>query len=303
MDYYRGLDDHIGRLMDALDPEDALLLVSDHGFVKTHGSFQTNEWLRRGGWLQRREAKRNPLYPVKLLLNKLGITREKLGGVLSSGQSSRLQMMASHIDYAKTQAFLCGPFAIRINLKGRETLGVVEPAEFDRLVDDIIAGLLEIRDDDGKPMIVQAAAGADIYHGEGGGQPGDIVFTFRDDLNYTAYAGELGGDIFNRDISKQGDHRVDGIFAAWGGGIRSLDAEPRFSICDILPTLMHLNGRAVPAICDGKVAAEALIDPGEVEREEDWRQYLADSRTVTYSRSQEDEINERLRALGYLDDD
>ena len=32
-------------------------------------------------------------------------------------------MMASHIDWAKSKAFLCGPFAIRVNLKGRETLG------------------------------------------------------------------------------------------------------------------------------------------------------------------------------------
>jgi len=301
--YYAELDDHIGRLMVSLDPEDALLVVSDHGFVKTHGSFQTNEWLKRGGWLKKREVKQSPLYPLKLFLNKLGITRAKLGKVLSADQSSKLQLMASHIDWAKSQAFLCGPFAIRVNLKARETQGMVDPAGFNPLVDEIIAGLFEIKDEQGEPMIAHVVKGADIYHGEGGGQPGDIVFTFRDDLNYTAYAAELGGDIFDRDISKQGDHRVDGIFAAWGGGIASLENELRLSICDILPTVMHLNGRAVPTVCDGRVISETLSDDHEIQRESDWRQYLGESQTVTYTKSQESEINARLRALGYLDDD
>ncbi len=301
--YYAELDAEIGTLMESLDPEDALLVVSDHGFVKTHGSFQTNEWLRQQGWLKRREVGRSPLYPLKIFLNKLGITREKLGVILSSAQSSKLQMKASHIDWAGSEAFLCGPFAIRINLKGRETLGRVDPGEFDALTDRIIAALLDIKDADGVPMIAEAVKGADIYHGEGEGQPGDIVFTFRDDLNYTVYAGELGGDIFDHDISKQGDHRVDGIFAAWGGGIAPGARDLRLSICDILPTMMHLNGRPVPAVCDGRVALEALDGPQDIRVEDDWRQYLGDAKAVNYSQSQEDEINARLRALGYLDDD
>jgi|GEM_PF-1999398 len=302
-DYYRHLDDRLGRLMSDLHPDDVLMLVSDHGFVKTHGSFQTNEWLRRQGWLKKREAKKSPLYPVKVLLNRLGITRASLGRVLSEGQSSKLQLMASHIDWAGSQAFLSGPFAIRINLMDRETLGCVDPKDYDRLVDDIIVALGELKDQDGRPMISSAVRGQDIYHGDAGGQPGDVVFTFRDDLNFTAYAAELGGDLFRTDIAKKGDHRIDGIFAAWGGGIRNLEEEVRFSICDILPTVMHLNGRAVPGVCDGKVALGITEDDHSPDIDSNWKRFARSREAVSYSRDQEAEINERLKALGYLSDD
>ena len=302
-DYYRRLDEKMGRLMDELEDDDVLMLVSDHGFVKTHGSFQTNEWLRRQGWLKKREAKKSPLYPLKVLLNRMGITRAKLGRVLSEGQSSKLQLMASHIDWAGSQAFLNGPFAIRINLKDRETLGCVAPKDFDRLVGEIIERLGELKDDEGKPMIAEIFRGSDIYHGDACGQAGDVVFSFRDDLNYVAYAGDLGSELFRTDIAKNGDHRVDGIFAAWGGGIRNLDHEIRLSICDILPTLMHLNGRAVPEVCDGKIALEITEDDHSPESDRDWRRFAGTREAVTYNRDQEAEINQRLKDLGYLSDD
>jgi len=301
--YYRQVDRHIGDLMDSLDPEDALLVMSDHGFVKTHGSFQTNEWLRRHGWIAKREAKRSPLYPVKVLLNRLGITRAKLGRVLSEKQSSHLQLRASHIDWSKSQAYLSGPFAIRINLKGRETLGQVEPADFDDLVARIAAELRDLRDETGTRLISDVSLGSDIYRGDGDGNHGDIVFTFRDDLNHTAYAAELGGDIFDREISKQGDHRVDGILAAWGGGIQTCAEGLRLSIDAVLPTVMHLNGRPIPGVCDGRVATEILSDDHPVETDPDWQRFRSSGDEISYTADQENEINERLKALGYLSDD
>ena len=54
------------------------------------------------------------------------------------------------------------------------------------------------------------------------------MFTVRDERNYVAYAADIGGDVFESGISKNGDHRIDGIFAGWGGGIRPQEAETRF---------------------------------------------------------------------------
>lgn len=301
--YYRGLDGHLGGLMAALDPQDTLLVVSDHGFTRTHGSFQTNEWLRRHGWLAKREARRHPLYRVKTLLNRLGVTRARLGRFLGEARSSRLQLRASHIDWAATQAFLSGPFAIRVNLQGRETLGTVAAADYDALVGRIAAALRELRDDQGNLLIARVDLGRDLYRGEGGGQPGDVVFTFRDDLNYTAYAGELDGPVLRTDISKQGDHRRDGIVAAWGGGIRPQGRDLRLSICDVLPTLMHLSGRAVPTVCDGRVVQEWLTGGDPVAVDPDWRRFQGRKEQITYTAAQEREINDRLKALGYLADD
>ena len=301
--YYRAVDGHIGALRDRLEPDDVLMVISDHGFVRTHGSFQTNQWLLRQGWLKRREAKRSPWYPLKVALNKLGITRRRLGKVLSDKQSSDLQMKASHIDWARSEAFFSGPFAIRVNLQGRETAGCVPPERYDTLVDSIIAALKELRDEDGEILLSDVVRGDALYHGDAAARGGDVVFTFRDDRNHTAYAAELGSELFRGGTGKTGDHRVDGIWAAAGGGIRSLDQRHRLAIWDILPTLMHLNGRAVPGICDGRVADEILVDAGEVRTDPDWQRFRSATNAVVYDSAQEQEINERLRALGYMADE
>jgi len=302
-EYYRRVDGHIGDIVNGLDPEDTLMVVSDHGFVKSLGLFHTNEWLRRQGWLKRREYRRSPLYLVKLLLNKVGITRAKLGKLIPARQTRKLQMIASHIDWAESDAVMSGPFTIKVNLTGRETFGRVPPEKFASFVDEIIAALLAIEDDDGRPLIQEARKSTDLYWGDQTELAGDIVFSFRDDRHYSAYTMNTDCEVFAPDLKRNGDHRGDGIFAAWGGGIKNVAEELRFSIWDVLPTLMHVNGHSVPEICDGRVIKEILSDDREVTIDGDWRRFLDQKVDVTYDENQEAEITERLRALGYLADD
>jgi predicted AlkP superfamily phosphohydrolase/phosphomutase len=302
-DYYRQVDRHIGEVVSALEPEDTLMIVSDHGFVRSYGLFQTNEWLRRHGWLKKREAGRSPLYLVKLLLNRFGITRAKLGKVMPAKQTRKLQMVASHIDWAGSEAVMSGPFAIRVNLAGRETFGRVPQERYEAFVDEIITALRGVEDDAGRAVIQDAYRCRDLYWGDQAETAGDIVFNFRDDLHYSAYTMTTDCDVFAPDLKRNGDHRVDGIFAAAGGGIHAVDETLRFSIWDVLPTLMHVNGRSVPGVCDGRVLAEILSDDTDVTVDDDWRRYQESKVTVTLDQNQEDEITERLRALGYLADD
>ena len=50
-DYYRLLDDKVGELLELLDEETVILVVSDHGAKPLDGGFCINEWLIRQGWL------------------------------------------------------------------------------------------------------------------------------------------------------------------------------------------------------------------------------------------------------------
>lgn len=301
--YYRYLDERLGELAGSLAPGDTLLIMSDHGFVRTHGQFLANEWLRRQGWLVRRDARRSPLYPLKRALNAVGVTRARIGRVVGERQASRLQLAASHVDWARSDAFLDNPFGIRVNLRGRETQGRVPAARFAAVRDEIAARLRGLAGPDGEPVLSAVHRGEDLYHGDARERASDVVFRFRDDRNWGAYGGECGGELFQATPFKTGDHRVDGIFVAWGGGIRRVEGEPRFSIQDVLPTLLHLNGRAVPEICDGRVLTGILIDPGQPRSDPDWRRFRGERREVSLKRDQTAEIRERLRELGYLSND
>ncbi len=303
--YYRYLDERIGELVANLSPDDALLVVSDHGFTRTRGLFHANEWLRRQGWLTRRVAGRSPLYPLKRALNAVGITRQRLERILSQSQASRLQLAASHIDWERSAAYADNPGGIRVNLRGRETLGAVAPGDFETLRDQIAIRLRQLASPGGGPLLAAVHASGDLYWGDARERASDVVFQFRDDEHWSAYGGDSGGEMFTPTPFRTGDHRADGILIAWGGGIRPSrhDNELRFRIWDVLPTLLHLNGRAVPAICDGRVLTEILTDRGASRVEADWRRFLKNRASGTLAADQAEEITERLRELGYLSDD
>jgi predicted AlkP superfamily phosphohydrolase/phosphomutase len=303
--WYRYADERIGELAGRLRADDTLLIVSDHGFTRTHGKFLANEWLRRQGLLARREARHSPLYPLKRALGRLGVTRRRLGRVLGEKASSRLQLAAAHVDWARSEAYLDNPFGIRVNLQGRETLGRVPPARFAEVRDRIVRGLREVTDAEGRHPIAAVRCREELYAGDAADGSSDVIFTFRDDLNWAAYDGECGGEVFVPTPHRTGDHRIDGVFVAWGGGVRTPAApgELRFRIQDVLPTLLHLNGRPVPEICDGRVLSEILADPREPVFDRDWRRFQGERCAVAYGPEQETELRERLRALGYLADD
>ena len=50
-EYYLWLDEQIGSVLDLLDSETILLLVSDHGAQRLNGGFVVNEWLIKEGLL------------------------------------------------------------------------------------------------------------------------------------------------------------------------------------------------------------------------------------------------------------
>src|SRR5207253_11509954 len=68
--------------------------------------------------------------------------------------TARLEMRG--VDWTKTRAFMvpsgdCG--YVRLNLKGRERDGIVNPEEADALLGRIVSGLKTFRDLDGEPAI------------------------------------------------------------------------------------------------------------------------------------------------------
>ena len=54
-DYYRYLDDEIGIVLELIDDDTAVLVVSDHGAQRLDGGFCVNEWLWREGLLVLKE--------------------------------------------------------------------------------------------------------------------------------------------------------------------------------------------------------------------------------------------------------
>jgi predicted AlkP superfamily phosphohydrolase/phosphomutase len=84
-DYYLHLDEQIGSLLELLDDETAVLVVSDHGAQRLDGGFCVNEWLVREGYLMLNE------YPKDVTpFDKLDINWEKTRVWSEDGDYARI---------------------------------------------------------------------------------------------------------------------------------------------------------------------------------------------------------------------
>jgi predicted AlkP superfamily phosphohydrolase/phosphomutase len=96
-------------------------------------------------------------------------------------------------------------------------------------------------------------------------------------------------------------HRLDGVFAAWGAGVRPGKATAKASMFDIAPTVLALLGLPEDRKMTGRPIAAAFSSLKSFGRK-DWSAGLAVRRVAASAMSQAEaaEYTKKLLALGYL---
>ncbi len=124
-EYYRLLDEQIGSVLELLDDETILLVVSDHGAQRLDGGFAINEWLIREGLLVLNE------YPKTLT------PFEKL-----------------NVNWSKTKVWSEGGYYARVffNMQGREPQGVVLASDYESFQNEMKARLETLPGENGQTM-------------------------------------------------------------------------------------------------------------------------------------------------------
>ncbi|MCD6600301.1 MAG: alkaline phosphatase family protein [Dehalococcoidia bacterium] len=278
---YMKVDCAIGELINKLPEKTNIIVVSDHGFQTCHRDFVVNRWLEKQGLLtllpQAKHSSGSSLlwrirgsllstlnpWMVKFiasilpewLMMKLS-TRKKEGYLIAQFYRS--------IDWSKTLAYCQGGTgAIRINLKGREPAGIVEPGkDYEKLLDKIICKLREINDpESGEKINISVFEGREIYSGEYADEGPDIVFYFD---KYMPVGGGRDESSEWRTPSRSGWHARNGTFMAYGPDVKSTSEKlENLKIYDITPTLLHMFGLPVPDDMDGRVLTEILRPDSE----------------------------------------
>jgi predicted AlkP superfamily phosphohydrolase/phosphomutase len=169
-DYYRFLDEQIGRVLELLDDRTSVLVVSDHGAKRMDGAICLNEWLIREGYLTLKT------YPYHVT---------PFEGV--------------EVDWARTVAWGEGGYYGRIflNVRGREPQGVVTPSEYEAVRDELIRKLEGLGDETGQSIGTRVYRPEDLYPVRRGIPP-DLIAIFGD--SYWRSAGSVGvGSIWSRE--------------------------------------------------------------------------------------------------------
>ncbi len=259
-DYYLYLDGELGRLLEVLTDETAILVVSDHGAQRLDGGFCVNEWLVKNGLLVLNE------YPKEVTpFGKLDVNWEK------------------------TRVWSEGGYYARVffNVKGREPSGTIDKADYDKFRDEIKAQLEATVDDKGNPMGTLVFKPEEIYKRVRNVAP-DLVVHFGG-----LYWRSIGGVGYPGIHTRENDTGPDGCnHAQFGSFILAAVNNPLHGevtgahLLDMAPTLLELGGYDIPASMQGKslVAGKTPRPPAD----------------AGFSAVGEEVIRERLSGLGYI---
>src|SRR6202166_4239567 len=110
-DLYDRMDSLIGRVMQQIDDQTLLLVISDHGFKSFARCMNLNAWLHQNGYL-----------------------------VLKEGESESGDWFED-VDWPRTRAYTMGLNGLYMNVKGREKQGIVERSEVDALKKELQSAL------------------------------------------------------------------------------------------------------------------------------------------------------------------
>ncbi|MDR7518890.1 MAG: alkaline phosphatase family protein [Armatimonadota bacterium] len=214
-EYYRMLDQWLGRLLERLPDRTDVLVVSDHGAKGMRGAFCINQWLAEQGYL-----------------------------TLARWPDAPTSIEQADIDWSRTVAWGWGGYYARIflNVRGREARGVVAPADYPSVRAALADRLRTIRDPNGRVMETRVYAPEDLYPLCAGDPPDLLVYL--DDLSWRS-AGTIGHPSLYLDENDTGPddavHAHEGLYI-WhrpgASGARRVDA----SIYDVAPTVLRVLG-------------------------------------------------------------
>lgn len=223
---YTRMDRLIGETVNRLGRKDMLVVMSDHGFTSFHTCIDLNRWLLENGYLALEE------------------------GV------EKVDTSFKGVDWSASRAWSMGLSGIMLNLRGRESGGIVEPGgEADELIDEISRKLMLLEDENGAAVISAVYRGDDVYNGPYAGDGPDLIVGTGEGFRagWGCVTGGVGERVlYANDRHWNGDHchdhrLVPGVLAS----NFSLDAEGA-SIIDVAPTALRALGVRPPSYMEGR---------------------------------------------------
>ena len=227
---YRQCDRLVGRVLEKVDDNTFLIVLSDHGFNTFRRSFDTNSWLWQNQFLVLKDGKK----PSDALTD------------------------SSNVDWSKTYAYSVGLGGIYLNLKGREREGILEDGtgEAERVRQTIqrnLAGCLD--PETGKAAVTSVSRREELYSGAYVSESPDLLVNFAPGYR-VSWQSSLGGFanhiVENNDRRWSGDHIIDPDAVPGILFVNRPVTHNHASITDMAPTILKSLNVPIPQSVEGK---------------------------------------------------
>ena len=260
MDFYGVIDAFFGKLLEKHGNDTNIIIISDHGFCAPSHYIYLNNILEKNGLFFKSTsigAKKRGFYEKTIWA--LGETYQRMPGIMKGvvrrvvpkffKERLRDTKMVD-ADWSRTKAYCPAKIGIiHLNIKGREPEGIVEPEDYEKTRDEIIEKLRS--DTVLKGKIKGIWKREEIFSGPYTDEMPDIVISPDEKYEFT-YTTEQGMLCELKQGNVIGCHTMEGLIMAHGPDIDKTEIIGA-ELIDIVPTVLHMHGLAVPSDIDGRI--------------------------------------------------
>jgi predicted AlkP superfamily phosphohydrolase/phosphomutase len=228
-EHYRQCDALLAPVLEKVDENTLLMVLSDHGFGSFRRAFDTNTWLWQNGLLALKDN-RQP--------------------------DEDLDEGFAQVDWSKTYAYALGLGGIYLNFKGREGAGILdEGTESERVRRAIQRGLAEFPDPGTQRAAIRSVSRREeLYSGAFVENSPDLLINFYPGFRVswrTAVGGFADSLLEDNKRRWSGDHIIDPEAVP---GVLFMNRAARCNhtrIIDLAPTILNYLGMQAPQSMEG----------------------------------------------------
>lgn len=301
---FQVIDREMEKLYSEIGQDTLFVVMSDHGFQKLQTRLETNTWLEMNGYLVLKKNKYVFLHRLRINRDTLARTLHKLG----------LLELAKRILPVKVRHKLCSAHGVVAGVEKTEVIDwqktiafsdsenciyvlVEDKAEYEKQRQKICAGLLELRQPNGKRVVEKVFKKEQLFFGDCMENAPDLIVQPVDEIEAI---GNIGSKKVFGDLgSWKAFHSPRAIYMLSGKGVKKGKGKD-VSILDFAPTILHYFGIAVPSDVDGKPMKFAFEHGSDFAKRKERRTEAKPETGIEERGEPDEEIEAALRKLGYL---
>jgi predicted AlkP superfamily phosphohydrolase/phosphomutase len=228
-EHYRRCDALLAAVLERVDPDTLLIVLSDHGFGTFRRAFDTNTWLFQNGLLALKNS-------------------QKPNADLGEGFPA--------VDWSRTYAYAVGLGGIYLNFKGREREGILEEGgeaeRVRRAIQNGLAGLPDAHTQ--RPAIRNVSRREELYAGAFRENSPDLLVNFYRGfrVSWKSAVGGFANALLEDNLHRwSGDHIVDPESVPGILFMNRAALHNHTRIIDLAPTILSYLGVPVPESMEG----------------------------------------------------
>lgn len=261
---YQEADKMLGKVLEVLDNQTNIMVVSMHGM----GINRSRTWILPDMLNLILGGRKNQTLVSSFLKWLRSLIPLRWRHQIKSKMPLRMRRMLTRYwragyDWKYTKAFTLLSDThgwVRINLKGREALGIVEEKDYENILQEITAGLKTFVDEDtGEAIVNDVVRPSQFYAGEKLKRLPDLIIHWANSpsCNHRAIISPKFGRIIwptpgKNPEGRSGNHKPEGFLLAYGPDIKATQVS-NSHILDLAPTILQLLGLPIPKEMEGKI--------------------------------------------------